>query len=83
VCGNRGLANEKLLLRNLREPGVGVLMPDEGTAHTYAALYRQLRVQGTPIPTNDLWIGALVVQHGLALATRDEHFRRLPQLQIV
>jgi len=49
----------------------------------YASLYRQLRRQGTPIPTNDLWIAALVVQHGLALYARDRHFDELPQLDRV
>jgi predicted nucleic acid-binding protein len=39
-----------------------------------------LRVQGTPIPTNDLWIAALVAQHDLLLLARDAHFDRLPQL---
>jgi len=44
------------------------------------ALFRQLRLAGTPIPTNDIWVAALVVQHGLALCARDAHFDRLPQL---
>jgi tRNA(fMet)-specific endonuclease VapC len=46
-------------------------------------LYRQLRAQGTPIPTNDLWIAALVVEHDLRLLTRDSHFQVLPQLQLL
>lgn len=41
---------------------------------------RQLRNQGTPIPTNDLWIAALVMQHNLVLCSRDRHFTHLPQL---
>jgi predicted nucleic acid-binding protein len=59
---------------------VQVLFADDATTHQYAALFRQLRRQGTPIPINDLWIAALVVQHGLALCDRDRHFDRLPQL---
>ena len=39
-----------------------------------------LRQQGTPIPTNDLWIAALVLQHNLTLCDRDRHFDNLPQL---
>lgn len=42
----------------------------------------KLRRQGTAIPTNDLWIAALAVQHGLALCTSDAHFRHLPQLSV-
>jgi tRNA(fMet)-specific endonuclease VapC len=43
-------------------------------------VYRQLRRQGMPIPTNDMWIAALVLQHSLVLCARDAHFEALPQL---
>ncbi|MBI2894433.1 MAG: type II toxin-antitoxin system VapC family toxin [Deltaproteobacteria bacterium] len=78
--GKRGAQNEGTLRRFLARPGVDVLLPDETTAHHYASLYRQLRRHGTPIPTNDLWIASLVVQHDLALLDRDSHFDSLPQL---
>ena len=64
----------------LLKSGVHVLYPDEQTTHQYARLFRQLRTQGTPIPTNDLWTGALAVQHGLHLFARDRHFDHLPQI---
>ncbi|MGA2976857.1 MAG: hypothetical protein ABSF77_16240 [Spirochaetia bacterium] len=54
--------------------------PNEQTAHHYARLFLQLRKQGTPIPTNDIWIAALDVQHDLVLFSRDAHFERLQQL---
>ena len=44
------------------------------------AVYRQLRKQGTPIPTNDTWMAALVLQPSLSLFDRDRHFEALPQL---
>ncbi len=76
----QGKNNEQLLHRFLMKHGVAVLYPDHQTSHHYAGLYRQLRQQGTPIPTNDLWIAALVLQHSLALCDRDRHFDALPQL---
>lgn len=78
--GSQGPANERTLRRFLMKPGVVVLLPDEQTTHHYASVYRQLRAQGTPIPTNDMWVAALVLQHDLALHARDEHFDHLPQL---
>ncbi len=83
ACGSRGPKNEQVLQAFLRKPGVDILFPGEVTTRTYARLYRQLRQQGTPIPINDLWIAALVVEHNLALCTRDRHFRHLPQLEII
>jgi tRNA(fMet)-specific endonuclease VapC len=83
AVGTVGSANEEVLQRFLRKPGVELLFAGEETTRTYANLYRQLRRQGTPIPINDLWIAALVVEHNLVLCSRDGHFRSLPQLEIV
>jgi tRNA(fMet)-specific endonuclease VapC len=76
-------ANERILQRFLAKPGTDVLLATEATTHHYANLYRQLRKQGTPIPTNNLWIAALTVEHDLALVTRDEHFAHMPQLELL
>lgn len=80
AVGTQGPHNEAVLRRFLMKPGVGVLYADEQTTHHYASLYRQLRNHGTPIPTNDMWIAALVLQHSLTLYDRDAHFDALPQL---
>lgn len=32
------------------------------------------------MPTNDMWLAALVLQHNLALHARDKHFDHLPQI---
>ena len=83
ALGRAGAENERFLARFLMVPDVSVLYPDDQTTRQYAALFRQLRSQGTPIPTNDLWIAALVLQHGLTLCDRDSHFDALPQLMRV
>lgn len=80
AVGRKGRENERHLMRFLSKPGVNVLFATDATTHVYADLYRQLRRQGTPIPTHDLWIAALVVEHSLLLLSRDPHFDRLPQL---
>jgi len=80
AVGKRGADNEKTLRRFLMKEGVDVLLADEQTTHHYALVYRQLRTQGTPIPTNDMWVAALVLQHNLALHARDRHFDHLPQV---
>jgi tRNA(fMet)-specific endonuclease VapC len=80
AVGRKGAQNERMLRRFLMKEGVSVLYADEQTTHTYASVFRQLRGQGTPIPTNDIWIAALVLQHDLLLYARDQHFDQLPQL---
>jgi len=80
AVGSQGTRNEAVLRRFLLKPGVGILYADEQTTHHYASVYRQLRKQGTPIPTNDMWIAALVLQHSLVLCARDAHFDALGQI---
>jgi tRNA(fMet)-specific endonuclease VapC len=78
--GRKPAENERTLRRFLLTAGVTVLFADDQTTHHYADVYRQLRKQGTPIPTNDMWLAALVLQHNLALHARDRHFDHLPQI---
>lgn len=80
AVGTQGPHNEAVLRRFLLKSRVGVLYADDQTTHHYSAVYRQLRKQGTPIPTNDMWIAALVLEHSLVLFARDAHFDLLPQL---
>jgi tRNA(fMet)-specific endonuclease VapC len=81
--GRREAENERVLRRFLLKDGVRVLFADDQTTHHYASVFRQLRKQGTPIPTNDMWIASLVLQHNLALHARDTHFNHLPQLVLI
>ena len=80
AVGRRQAENERLLRCLLAKDGVELLLADEQTTHHYAAVYAQLRRQGTPIPTNDIWLAALVLEHDLVLCTRDRHFDHLPQV---
>jgi tRNA(fMet)-specific endonuclease VapC len=73
--GRRQAENERILRRFLLKDGMSVLFADDQTTHHYASVFRQLRKQGTPIPTNDMWLAALVLQHNLALHARDKALR--------
>ncbi|MCA8949995.1 MAG: type II toxin-antitoxin system VapC family toxin [Planctomycetes bacterium] len=81
--GTQTRINERALQRFLAMPTVHIVFPTEATTVHYSDLFRQLREQGTPIPTNDLWIAALVAEHRLTLYSRDEHFRHLAQLDVL
>ena len=78
--GSRRDANEKILTRFLGSSRVRVLSPDEQTTHFYADVYASLRKAGRPIPTHDLWIAALALQHDLVLFARDSDFDHVPRL---
>ncbi len=54
---------------------------DGATAEVYADVRDKLRRAGRPIPGNDLWIAALVLQYALPLVSRDLHFDFVPGLK--
>src|SRR3954470_4488021 len=74
AAGTHTTRNERALRMFLNKPGVEVLLADEQTTSHYGMVFAQLRRQGTPIPTNDMWIAALTLQHGAVLHARDQHF---------
>jgi tRNA(fMet)-specific endonuclease VapC len=78
--GSRRADNEKILTRFLNTTRVHVIAPDEQTTHFYANIYAELRRKGRPIPTNDLWIAAIVLQHDLVLFDRDGDFDHVDRL---
>jgi tRNA(fMet)-specific endonuclease VapC len=80
LCGTQARKNEQFLTRFMNSPRVKVLYADENSTHHFAQVFAQLRLQGTPIPANDIWIAALAIQHDLLLYSRDNHFANLPQL---
>jgi tRNA(fMet)-specific endonuclease VapC len=79
--GGRYEARNRQLLKDfLSTPRVRVYSVDQETSERYAAVWLHLRKQGTPIPTNDLWIAASAMQHGLNILTSDRHFLKVPQV---
>jgi tRNA(fMet)-specific endonuclease VapC len=57
-----------------------ILMVNEETAHSYAALRVALKQKRQPIPANDAWIAALAMQHRLPVLSRDQHFDAVPHI---
>ncbi len=78
--GGRLAENRALLEEFLASPRARVAAIDAETAERYAEILAHLRREGRPIPTNDLWIAATAMQHGLRLVTTDGHFGRVPQV---
>ena len=61
---------------------VPVLSCDELTSRHYGETKKSLKEKGRPIPENDLWIAALAKQHGLTVASRDDHFNQVEGLPV-
>lgn len=51
-----------------------ILSVTPSTAAYYASVRHGLRLAGTPIPENDIWIAALALEHGQQILSNDRHF---------
>ncbi len=77
---NSARRQENLVLYREFIQACRVLNITRRTATLYARIRATLKRRGRPIPENDLWIASLCVEKGLPLASRDEHFREVPEL---
>ena len=50
------------------------------TADRYSRIASYLKLQGTPIPSNDIWIAAQTMEYGAELITSDKHFEKITGL---
>ena len=81
--GIRERKNRDELAEFLDTPRVEICAVSEDTAEFYAEILDGLRRVGTPIPTNDIWIAAQAMEHGLRLISMDRHFASVPGLLLL
>lgn len=81
--GTRREANRRQLAEFLALPGVETVPVTDDIAERYGLLVSHLTRQGTPIPTNDIWIAASALEAGGRLVTYDPHFEHIPGLVIL
>jgi predicted nucleic acid-binding protein len=79
--GSRSRENRVMLTEFLDEPFVGVIPVSVNVARQYGRVYAALRRAGTPIPVNDMWIAAAVIDQGACLLTFDQDFQRVAGLE--
>lgn len=81
--GSRSHKNQEELRSFLASPRVEVLPVDAETSERYAVIRNALWKAGTPVPTNDIWIAASAMQHGLTILTTDAHYKKIPHVLLL
>src|SRR5437867_4388092 len=71
MTGSRTQQNFKLLSEFLSNPAVSEIPVDHQVALIFGDILSMLRSQGTPLPTNDIWIAAVCARVGATLLTYD------------
>jgi len=80
VVGRKEARNRQELTEFLDSPRVQILPMGLDTAERFALIQRVLQDSGRPIPTNDMWIAASAMEHGLRLVTADAHYKAIPMI---
>lgn len=80
--GTKSQENEALLQRFLDSSNVSTLTITDETTMVFALIFQQLKLAGTPINTNDIWIAALSLENDCLLVTLDSDFNRVPELLV-
>ena len=70
----RNVANLRSFLDS---PYVSFVPVGPVTADRYSRIAASLRAKGRPIPTNDVWIAAHVMETGADLVSADAHFEHV------
>ncbi|MEM6767858.1 MAG: type II toxin-antitoxin system VapC family toxin [Bacteroidota bacterium] len=81
--GNREKTNLDELYSFLAISNVLLLSINESTSDFYRNIYLQLKSNGSPIPTNDIWIASLALQLELPIFTYDKHFLQIDSLLVI
>ena len=82
ISTKRGKKTKRLLDEFLDDPAVAVIPCTDETADYYARIYTALKANGTPLPTNDIWIAASSLELGAAVISGDSHFSYVPMMKI-
>jgi tRNA(fMet)-specific endonuclease VapC len=78
--GKRFKQNMEELDQFLQHDAVELIRVGRTTADRYSRIASYLKQQGTPIPTNDIWIAAQTMECGAELITSDKHFEKVAGL---
>ena len=78
--GSRMKENRHVLGEFLDEPFVSISSVTTDTVRYYARIFAALRLAGTPIPVNDVWIAATTMECGGHLLTYDTDYGRISGL---
>ena len=80
--GIRKTKNVEILRRFLRKTTVTILNATQETAEIFGTVKNSLKLSGTPIPINDVWIASHALETGSVIVTYDKHFDVVPGVRV-
>ena len=79
--GNKENENYLLIKDFISKSTVKTINGTMETAEIFSEIKNKLKVNGTPLPINDIWIAAHSIETGSVLITYDKHFDEISGLR--
>ncbi len=79
--GNSEKENYLLIKDFISKSTVKTINGTMETAEIFSEIKNKLKVNGTPLPINDIWIAAHSIETGSVLITYDKHFDKISGLR--
>lgn len=80
--GKKEQKNVETLDKFFHKPGVTILNATIETSEIFGNLKKSLKASGTPLPINDVWIGAHALETGSIIITFDRHFEKIKGVRL-
>jgi tRNA(fMet)-specific endonuclease VapC len=80
--GTKESKNKEALRQFLLKPTVKILNATSETAEVFGFVKSNLRMDGTPVPINDVWIAAHGIETGSTIITYDTHFKKIAGVRL-
>ncbi len=80
--GHKERQNKEILERFLNKPTVRILDATSETSEIFGQVKNNLKVAGTPIPINDVWIASHGIETGATILTYDDHFKKIAGIRL-
>ena len=83
VLGSKEAINRRELAEFISSKRVIQVDIDNQTSEYFGLIFKSLKIKGTPIPTNDIWIAALSRQLNYPVFTYDKHFNKIEGIVVI
>lgn len=80
--GSKEEENRDILARFEAVSTVNRYFPTDETLEIFSDLCMDLKKEGKPIPTHDIWIAAIAIETGSEIITYDRHFQEIRKARV-
>ncbi len=80
--GTKEKLNRNILNKFIDKPTVRIIEGTAETAEIFSEVKHELKMKGTPVPINDIWIASNCIETGSVLITADNHFKLIKGLRV-